>query len=76
MIVAQASWEGNPTDEDIPSPTTDAEFQANKRLISAAPDLYEACKAALAKLKSHCTWQEPDTIDLLRAAIEKAQVKP
>ena len=47
----------------------------NARLIAAAPELLEACKAAIAALDEHClTYDEQDAINgQLRAAIAKAQ---
>lgn len=47
---------------------------ANARLIAAAPDLLHACKVALPLIEE---WLQgtPETADLLRAAIAKAESK-
>ena len=46
--------------------------QGNARLIAAAPELLEACKQALDALKHEDTIE----VDLLRAAIGKAEGQP
>lgn len=48
---------------------------SNARLISAAPDLYEACKAALETHDNpNLGWTLPDWMEtLFRAAIRKAE---
>ncbi len=50
-----------------------AEVQANRRLIAAAPDLYEACRALVAAGQGEA-WDDDDP-DLIqgRAAIAKAE---
>lgn len=60
------------TSAGIPSEAT----KANARLIAAAPELYAACKAALACPEMN--WQEMDdvsraAVEFLRAAIAKAE---
>jgi hypothetical protein len=46
------------------------EFEANANLLAAAPELYEACEAALNMVE---TDQGPPNWDLLRAALRKAR---
>jgi hypothetical protein len=50
------------------------ETEDNARLIAAAPELLEACKTALANMEN-LPWehQSPSTMDLLHAAIAKAE---
>jgi len=65
---------------DHPECKYDARMGANARLISAAPDLVEACQRTLAMLESAegkalvgdegCLWG----VELLRAALSKAGV--
>ena len=48
--------------------------KANARLIAAAPQLLEACKAAnLRLLQQKSTVEDADILDLLQAAITKAE---
>ena len=49
------------------------EYEANARLIAAAPDLLEACEAALTLLDSRADENGPDRWLLLRNAIAKAR---
>lgn len=60
-------------------PKRQAEQEANARLISAAPELLEACKRALAIEESVTQGQEVELrqgfLDMLRVAIAKAESK-
>jgi len=58
-------------------PRTYEEYPADARLIAAAPDLYRACEAALAKLDYlRSLWGDEgvtrSVADQLRSAVEKA----
>jgi hypothetical protein len=64
------------TDED--SAATAEEMKANARLIAAAPQLYEACKAGRQKLVTYCHVYQGDKelrklLDMWDAAIAKAE---
>jgi hypothetical protein len=45
-------------------------YEANANLMAAAPELYDACRAALSMVE---TDQGPPNWDLLRAALAKAE---
>lgn len=67
LPVCQLLW---PTDE-----RSEAETEANARLIAAAPDLLAALVAADAFISYHTRLQEeaPACLDLIRVAIAKAR---
>lgn len=54
----------------------DGQDQANAVLVSAAPDLLQACEAALPALSAHaqtgCNCPDSEAARLLRSAIDKA----
>lgn len=63
-------------DEDVPRPSEE-EFQANKKLIAAAPDLFEVCKEALSFIvgiqELFNNLEENELIEKLEKAIKKAE---
>ncbi len=63
-IVAEIAFNDDSTVDDI-----DEEDLANARLISAAPDLFEACRRAAGHVN------ESEVENLLAAALEKAGLK-
>lgn len=54
-------------------PVTDNQPEANAKLIAAAPDLLEACKAVRDKLGGMSYY--PDIFDIVQKAITKAEGK-
>jgi hypothetical protein len=48
--------------------------EANVRLIAAAPELLDACKAVLSALESHQAYDK-DMRPVLRAAIRKTEIE-
>jgi len=49
------------------------EFQANARLIAAAPDLLEALKEFVGAVDAGTTFADSSVVDVARAAIAKAR---
>lgn len=68
MMLAEVLWEHVVTEWGRPL----AEAQANARLIAAAPELLEACEAALANLTPLYS-ADHHVMRLLTAAIAKAE---
>ncbi len=54
---------------------TSTELRANIRLITAAPDLYEACKEALKALTPWTDYKTQEANITLQKAIKKAEGK-
>jgi hypothetical protein len=72
LTMSTRAWATMDDDEDLPAPDNDEEFQANKKLIAAAPELFEACKLVFG-IVSGAGIVGSDIETKLEAAIDKAE---
>jgi len=52
--------------------TVESEMKANAKLIAAAPELYEACQAALTELQQYIPVTDVNVLNKVTNAIRKA----